>query len=368
MNVSDQGDLVDRIYEAAFVPELWPNVLGGLADATGSAASAVLVFYSPDRPPLYHATEITASALEQFTTGDEWRQNRRVEAISANHLVDVFSGFTHADALPADRLADDSVGQALKALGLGAQITTAIPMLTGELVLFTFERWASDGHYIPAQIGHLNDHRPHLARAGLVSARLRLERARATVSVLDTLDVPAAVVQKSGRVLAVNNLLESLASLFRPAAFGHLALADPGIDRLLKLAISDAGNTSMPVRSIPLAATEDRPGAVIHVLPLVRSAHDIFSSGDMLVVANLVGTGQKRVPAAMLTALFDLSPSEAKLAAGLAMGNSVTETAAELGVTVKTARTYLERVFAKTGTHRQSDLVGLLRSTFPSRS
>jgi len=368
MNGSNQGDLVDRIYEAAFVPELWPNVLGGLADAAGSASSAVLVFYSPDRPPLYQATEITAPALDSFTASDEWQRNRRFEAISGNHWTDVFSGFAHADALPADRLADDSVGQALKALGLGAQITTAIPMLTGELVTFTFERWAKDGRYAPAQIERLNDHRPHLARAGLVSARLRLERARATASALEALDIPAAVVQRSGRVLAVNNLLESLTSHFLPAAFGHLALADPGIDRLLKLSIADAGDANLPVRSIPLAATEDRPAAVIHVLPLVRSAHDIFSSGDMLVVANLVGASQKGVPSEMLAALFDLSPSEAKLAAGLAMGNSVAETATELGVTVKTARTYLERVFSKTGTHRQSELIGLLRSTFPSRS
>lgn len=368
MNVTNQADLVDRIYEAAFVPELWPDVLGGLADAAGAASGAVLVFHSPDRPPLYQATEITAPALEQFTVSDEWRQNRRLDAVAGNHLADAFSAFIHADDLPADRLADDSVGHALKALGLGAQITSAIPMLTGELVLFTFERWAKDGRCAPAQIGRLNDHRPHLARAGLVSARLRLERARATASALEALDVPAAVVQKSGRVLAVNNLLESLTSLFRPAAFGHLALADPVIDRLLKLSIADAGDRNIPVRSIPLAATEDRPAAVIHVLPLVRSAHDIFSSGDMLVVANLVGASQKEIPSALLAALFDLSPSEAKLAAGLTMGNSVAETATELGVTVKTARTYLERVFAKTGTHRQSELIGLLRSTFPRRS
>jgi len=201
-----------------------------------------------------------------------------------------------------------------------------------------------------------------------VPGSFRLKRARATVSALEALDVPAAVVQKSGRVLAVNNLLESLTSLFRPAAFGHPALADSEADRLFKQSFADASDTKSPVRSIPLAATEDRPAAVIPMLPLVRSAHDIFSSGDLLVVANLVGTGQMEVPAAMLTALFDLSPSEAKLAARLATGNSVAETAAELGVTVKTARTYLERVFAKTGTHRQSDLVVLLRSAGPISS
>jgi len=32
-------DLVDRIYAAAETPELWPDALEGIAEATGSAAS-----------------------------------------------------------------------------------------------------------------------------------------------------------------------------------------------------------------------------------------------------------------------------------------------------------------------------------------
>ncbi|MBW6425659.1 hypothetical protein KX729_30140 [Rhizobium sp. XQZ8] len=142
------------------------------------------------------------------------------------------------------------------ALGLDAQIATVIPMLTGELVTFTFERWAKEETYLTAQMEHLNGYRPNLARAGLGSARLRLERAHATVSALEILDVPAAVVQKSGRVLALNGLLENLTSVFRPAAFGYLALADAAADQLLKLSIADTGDPKLSVGSISLAATK----------------------------------------------------------------------------------------------------------------
>ena len=41
--------------------------------------------------------------------------------------------------------------------------------------------------------------------------------------------------------------------------------------------------------------------------------------------------------------------------------------AAHCAVTQSTARTYLSRIFAKTGTHRQSELVSLLESTAPVR-
>lgn len=44
---------------------------------------------------------------------------------------------------------------------------------------------------------------------------------------------------------------------------------------------------------------------------------------------------------------------------------SVNEAAAANGITVKTGRTYLERIFAKAGTHDQSQLVALLKSAQP---
>ncbi|RVA86239.1 helix-turn-helix transcriptional regulator, partial [Mesorhizobium sp. M7A.F.Ca.CA.004.02.1.1] len=55
------------------------------------------------------------------------------------------------------------------------------------------------------------------------------------------------------------------------------------------------------------------------------------------------------------------------LAASLAQGRPLKEAAASSNVTVKTSRTYLERIFAKTGTRQQSQLVALLKSAEPFR-
>jgi DNA-binding CsgD family transcriptional regulator len=63
---------------------------------------------------------------------------------------------------------------------------------------------------------------------------------------------------------------------------------------------------------------------------------------------------------AILADAFDLSPSEAILAADLLAGLSVAEAAVKRGRSVATVRTHLAAVLAKTGTARQSDLVRLL--------
>lgn len=101
---------------------------------------------------------------------------------------------------------------------------------------------------------------------------------------------------------------------------------------------------------------------------------------DMLLVAPS-GKQQKAVPQAMLLAyllgdhqesaaraaqlqqLFALAPQEAKLALALSRGRSIAESAADLGISIHTARLYSKRIYAKTGTKGQADLVRLILSS-----
>jgi DNA-binding CsgD family transcriptional regulator len=65
----------------------------------------------------------------------------------------------------------------------------------------------------------------------------------------------------------------------------------------------------------------------------------------------------------VMTSLYGLTPAEARLTAELMQGKSLDEAAAALAISIHTARSHLKRVFAKTGTRRQSELVRLLVST-----
>jgi DNA-binding CsgD family transcriptional regulator len=63
--------------------------------------------------------------------------------------------------------------------------------------------------------------------------------------------------------------------------------------------------------------------------------------------------------------VFGLTNAEAKLAASLATGQSLREAAAAQRIQFGTARYYLAQIFRKTNTHRQSELVDLLRIAQP---
>ncbi|MEP6559218.1 MAG: hypothetical protein ABJB17_12145, partial [Burkholderiales bacterium] len=52
--------------------------------------------------------------------------------------------------------------------------------------------------------------------------------------------------------------------------------------------------------------------------------------------------------------------AESRLASALAGGFKLAQAAQACGIQISTARSYLERIFDKTGCHRQSELVHLL--------
>ena len=67
-------------------------------------------------------------------------------------------------------------------------------------------------------------------------------------------------------------------------------------------------------------------------------------------------------PEQALAALFDLTPSEAKVFSQIAAGRTVAETADALNIAPSTAKTHLLRLFTKTGVSRQAELIKLATS------
>jgi len=68
---------------------------------------------------------------------------------------------------------------------------------------------------------------------------------------------------------------------------------------------------------------------------------------------------------AYLARLHGLSPAEARLAAALSRGSSLADYAEAASLSINTVRWTLKRVFVKTDTHRQAELVRLLMSESP---
>ena len=107
------------------------------------------------------------------------------------------------------------------------------------------------------------------------------------------------------------------------------------------------------------AADDSNVSYALHVIPLRNAARDRFESDGLLLI--LADPRNRAAPhAGMLRLLFDLTPAEAMLAAELAAGHALRDAAARRSIAYSTARVYLRHIFAKTGCHRQSELMTLL--------
>lgn len=354
-----QERLIDRIYEAAFQPDCWPAVLGDVGAHAGSHAGVVFVF-DEMRPVRHRATPLIAE-VAQFSA-DHWRDSPRVSWLQKKPMVGFFIANAH---FPAALMTSDPCRMQMVAAGLDSEIVATVPLPTGELLAYGFPRLCDDGSHSPSDVEALNRLLPHLARAGLMSARLGVEHARGTTQALQMIGLPAAVMTSNGLVLSSNALFEAMTDLFLPVAFGRLAVADIGANRLLQSAIEGGINALDQVRSVPVPARNDRGPCVIHILPVRHSANDLFPGGDLILAVSDVRRSSLVPSPQVLMGLFDLTPAEVRFASGLLSGGSVQEVSDALGITPASGRTYLARVFEKTGTHRQSELLALLSSTHP---
>ncbi|OXH87835.1 LuxR family transcriptional regulator, partial [Burkholderia multivorans] len=110
-----------------------------------------------------------------------------------------------------------------------------------------------------------------------------------------------------------------------------------------------------------------RPPLTIRVVPV--GASDLPDGIDTAARAIVFVTEPDRpadIDPDCIATTFDLTPREAALAALLSGGLDLGEAAARLGIGIGTARGYLKQILAKTGTHRQAELVSLVvRAALP---
>lgn len=352
-------DLVDRIHEASVVPSLWPDVLRRFVKVAEGREGALIatngdwfkwICSSP-------AAEKLASDHYSMAGGDE--RSRRLMRLGRPGFVSDFDVFSEEEmrTLPLFR-------DLLLPSGYGRSVATAIPLPTGETVILHSEGDLALGPISRALIDRLDALRPHVARSAMVSTRLAFERNRTAVETLAGIGLAACAVSQSGKVLVANTYFDTLAAHLTTRAGDRIALLDSRAERQLASSLRRI-STNAGVRSIALPATEQSRPAVLHVVPVRRSAHDLFSLASAILVLT---TASREVVQniSLLQALFDFTPAEASIAARIAAGHTVGEIADSDGKSAETVRNQLKSVLAKSGCRRQLDLGRLLTSLVPN--
>lgn len=349
--------VIDEIYEAAVVPGAWVRVLDRMAEIAG-AEGTMLFANGAER-----SHWMCSKAIEPLVTGwltGPWlgkaqRGLRLIPIREPRFLTDL-------DAFTREELeADPYQREYLRPQGFGWCVGTTIRSPAGDLLVFSAERKLDKGPVEREAIDRLDALRPHLARAAVLSARIGLERARATVDALHAIGLPAAVLTANGRVVVANPGFEAGETGVSAGAGDRVGFSHPGAQSLFAetLAMTESQSTPQAGRSIAVPGDGESPPLVAHLVPLRGVARDIFSGASSLLYLTPLASA-KAPDVKLLELLFDLTPAEARIASLLVEGRAVGEIAVAQRITQNAVRMHLKSVFAKTGVSRQAQLVSLL--------
>ena len=112
--------------------------------------------------------------------------------------------------------------------------------------------------------------------------------------------------------------------------------------------------------------TSDGRAFAMEILPLTSPVRQILGAGRAVLALFLQEIGTiEPLPGEVLVQLYGLTPAETRLLVLLAQNMTLREAADTLGVGEATVKTHLQRVFAKTATYRQAEVVKLVMSALP---
>ena len=351
----DRDSIIQWIYEASAFPDKWPQALEAFGQTCNAPRFVLLTRRADSWTGFLAAKPIQAAFSNYMESGIAPRSDTTRRLLARRHAgfltdVDLF----REDEWEREPLRNDWA----RIWGLNRATATGVELPSGDFIVVHGHKVEGEPPFSASEIARLDSFRPHLARAGLLAARWRMQRLASAAEALALVGLPAAIIDHRGKMLAANALLERVAAHVHTGARDRVRLSDPRADALLASALQKAVSSRRGATgSIPLL-TESAP-IVVHLIPAVGNAAELFG-GPMTIMAVTEISTPIRPDITLVRALFDLSPGEARIATGLATGLTL-EQLAQLGsVSRETVRTQLKGVLAKTGTKRQAEVAALL--------
>lgn len=333
--------LIERIYEAALDHATAENMLEVLARVIANTQAVVTQYDGREQRPVG-----TAGVVGRFDPGvvrvymEQYASNLGAEAVHAGNGRSVaLDGPVPVGTLEQNGLYAD----ALRPSGLAHGAGGALPVAEGRVL----------------RIG-LGQGRAALAERFDALAQLR----RAELAALDRAATAALLVDHRGDLLLANHAARRL------AAQGALLLKDgspPGCaDRAATATFRAAAMAAAAGQAPPPIRFRDALGAplILIATPLgdgtALRLTEAGASGHAAATLIIHGTMNEAGPSAeLLRNLFELTPTEARAASALAVGDSEREAAQRLGMGLASLRTHRKRIFAKIGITRRGELIRL---------
>jgi DNA-binding CsgD family transcriptional regulator len=348
-----------RLGEAVIDPGAWPRLLDEISAVSGATGAALLQseVRTPDIP---RTASVDDCFNHYFATG--WQTHDTRAERGAPLLMRGQTVITDQDLVtPEEMRRLDFYNEC--ALPFGVPWFAGIGLRAGPAFwVMIILRSGRQGPFEPHETRLLASLAPRLTETATLSKAVGHVALSSISNALALIGQPALALDRSGFVLEANAVAQHI---FDDEIFvrnRRLTVRDKqaslALDALADQLRTTADTVPLPAMPIVVQRVVRRP-VVIRIVPVAGPARTPFlGARALLIISDLHNKPQPQ--ASVLKKTFDLTPAETRLASLMAAGTSIERAADQLGLSRATVRSQLKAVFAKTATHRQSELVALL--------
>ena len=358
------SDLIGTVYDAAIDPSVWESAIVRIADFVGGCGAALFckdagAYHAASTHSFGYRKPLPVALFRQIYPAAQGHFLGDLEVPIATTDLISFEDFTQTE-LYRQWAEPQGIVDFLSAVVDRTAISTAI---------FGIFRHKRNGVVDDRARRQMSLVAPHIRRSVLIGRMFEFKAAEVATFV-DTLDGLAAgmfLVDASARLIHANAAGNAIlaASDILSLASGRLVAGDAQVDRALRDVFVAAGQGDAALGSkgiaIPLVG-RDGERYVAHALPLTSGARRRAGVIYTAVAALFIRKAELAVPTAphAIGSAFKLTPTELRVLLAIVEVGGIPEVATAFGVADTTIRTHVSRLFEKTGTARQADLVKLV--------
>jgi DNA-binding CsgD family transcriptional regulator/PAS domain-containing protein len=361
---SDLASLIAAIYEAGMDFSLWPYALGRIASAFGVSSASM--------------------ARQGRTASECWGFAVGIDPIIPENYLKYYHGvdplWQSTSSAPAGTVQTDTMviprrelvrteffNDFLLPQGVEGLLNAVVLVEDGRQSIVTLH---GDQQFDESHVALYKLLAPHLQRAVQINIKLASAELNhmASVETLNRLEEGVLFVDLNAKIVFANKAAEKLfADRDLRLNKGRLHASSAAETATLHAVIAKCAATRNELQQSGFVSLGRQPGRsplslLVAPLPMETSSGLVAPQPMAVIFVNDPDKSNK--PAAVqLRKKFGMTPAEAAFAVEILTGDGIQAAADRLSISRATARTHLSRIFDKTGTRRQAELVRVLLST-----
>lgn len=330
------------------------DALDELAAASGARGAAIMPLNMADRERA--SSDALEAGMDAYDKSWAYRDFRRaaVPKMFADGIA-VDQDIVTADGMRRLAFYTDYLAS------FGFRWFAGIPIRSGdEAWCLAIQRTPDQGPFEREEQDILRQFGATISTAAPAARMIATARISGILEGLDAAGAPALLLDRKGQVLQIAHtvtdeiLFELGVKLGSPLFSAPNAIAE----LISHIDAVSAGPGSPPRGPLIIRRAENRP-LFLSFRRVNPEGARYFSKASVLVLIDDPDRRCATAPQTLMRA-FDLTPAQARVALAIGEGCSIKSCAERLGVGTETVRTAVQKIFAKMGVSRQSELVGVL--------